>query len=321
MEQFEGRIAVVTGGGSGMGRELIRQLIADGCHVATCDVSPEGLAETKALCEADAPAGTRISTFVADVSDESAVQAFAASVATDHDTDHINLLFNNAGIGGGGSFVLDEREMWDRTFNICWGGVYLCTRAFLPMLLASTEGHVVNTSSINGFWASLGRGIPHTAYSAAKFAVKGFTEALLTDFRLNAPHLRASVVMPGHIGTSIFINSGKVLGREPKEMTAEQIADLRVRLERSGIDVGGASDDDIRLGMQIRGEMFRDNAPTSAASAATIILDGVRANEWRILVGDDAVALDELVREMPGEAYDESFAEILTSRQIFGLGQ
>ena len=130
--------------------------------------------------------------------------------------------------------------------------------------------------------------------------MKGFTEALQNDLRLNAPHVRASVVMPGHIGTSIFINSGKVLGREPKEMTAEQVAELRVRLERGGIDVGGASDDDIRLGMQIRGEMFRDNAPTTAAQAATIILDGVRANEWRILVGDDAFALDELVRRDAG---------------------
>ena len=304
-----------------MGRELARYLAAEGCHVAICDVSAENLAETKSLCEADAAASTRVSTFVADVSDEAAVEAFAASVATEHHTDHINLLFNNAGIGGGGSFVLDEREIWDRTFNICWGGVYLGTRAFMPMLLASSEGHIINTSSINGFWASLGRGIPHTAYSAAKFAVKGFTEALQNDLRLNAPHLRASVVMPGHIGTSIFINSGKVLGREPKEMTAKQIADLRVRLERGGIDVGGASDDDIRLGMQIRGEMFRDNAPTTAAEAATIILNGVRANEWRILVGDDAFALDELVREMPGQAYDESFAEILSSRQILGFGQ
>ena len=161
------------------------------------------MAETKALCDADAPAGTRVATFVADVSDESALQAFAAAVAAEHQTDHINLLFNNAGIGGGGSFVLDERDEWDRTFGICWGGVYLGTRTFMPMLLASSEGHIVNTSSVNGFWASLGRGIPHTAYSAAKFAVKGFTEALLTDFRLNAPHLRGSVVMPGHIGTSI----------------------------------------------------------------------------------------------------------------------
>ena len=321
MEHFEGRIAVITGGGSGMGRELARQLTEEGCHVATCDVSADALDETRRLCQLEAPAGTRITTLVADVSDEAALRAFAAAVATEHETDHINLLFNNAGIGGGGSFVLDERKEWETTFNICWGGVYLCTRAFMPMLLASTEGHVVNTSSINGFWASLGRGIPHTAYSAAKFAVKGFTEALLTDFRLNAPHLRASVVMPGHIGTSIFINSSKMLGREPKELTAEQIADLRIRLERSGIDVGGASDDDIRLGMQLRGEMFRDNAPTTAAAAAKVILDGVRANEWRILVGDDAFAIDELVREMPAQAYDESFAEILTARNIFGLGQ
>ncbi len=320
MEHFEGRVAVITGGGSGMGRELARQLAADGCHVATCDVSAENLAETLALCEIGALSGTRITTFVADVADEDAVVDFAESVATDHETDHINLLFNNAGIGGGGSFVLDERIEWETTFNICWGGVYLCTRAFMPMLLASREGHVVNTSSVNGFWASLGRGIPHTAYSAAKFAVKGFTEALITDFKLNAPHLRASVVMPGHIGTSIFLNSGKVLGREPKELTTDQIAQLRIRLQRAGIDVGSASDDDIRLGMQLRGEMFRDNAPTTAAQAATVILDGVRANQWRILVGDDAVSLDELVREMPGEAYDESFIEILTSRQIFNFG-
>lgn len=319
MEHFEGRIAVVTGGGSGMGRELVRQLAAQGCHVATCDVSAETLAETRAMCDDDVAAGTRVTTFVADVADESAMLAFAGAVATEHDTDHINLLFNNAGIGGGGSFVLDERGEWETTFNICWGGVYLCTRAFMPMLVASSEGHVINTSSVNGFWAALGRGIPHTAYSAAKFAVKGFTEALITDFRLNAPHLRASVVMPGHIGTSIFFNSGKVLGREPKELTAEQIAQLRIRLQRAGIDVGAASDDDIRLGMQLRGEMFRDNAPTTAARAATIILDGVRANEWRILVGDDAVALDELVREMPGQAYDESFVEILKSRQIFNF--
>ncbi len=317
MEQFRGRTAVVTGGGSGMGRELARQLSLEGCHVAMCDISAEGLDESGALCAAQAPAGTRITTFVADVADESAVRDFAASVAARHDTDHINLLFNNAGIGGGGSFVLDERVDWETTFNICWGGVYLCTRAFMPMLLAAEEGHVVNTSSVNGFWASLGLGIPHTAYSAAKFAVKGFTEALITDFRLNAPHLRASVVMPGHIGTSIVINSGRVLGREPKELTAEQIARLRTVLARAGIDVGSASDDDIRLGMELRGEMFRDTAPTTAAQAATAILAGVRANEWRILVGDDAVALDELVRERPGEAYDQSFVELMRARHIF----
>ena len=225
MEHFDGRIAVVTGGGTGMGRELVRQLAADGCHVATCDVSAENLAETEELADEDAATGVRVTTFVADVSDESALQVFAAAVAAEHQTDHINLLFNNAGIGGGGSFVLDDRDEWETTFDICWGGVYLCTRAFMPMLLASDEGHVVNTSSVNGFWASLGPGIPHTAYSAAKFAVKGFTEALITDFRLNAPHLRASVVMPGHIGTSIVINSGKVLGTRAEG--ADRRADRR----------------------------------------------------------------------------------------------
>ena len=128
-------------------------------------------------------------------------------MVAEHHTDHVNLLFNNAGVGGGASFVLDDRDEWEKTFAVCWGGVYWGTRTFLPLLLASTEGHIVNTSSVNGFWASLGPGIAHTAYSAAKFAVKGFTEALVTDFRVNAPHLSASVVMPGHVGTSIVINS------------------------------------------------------------------------------------------------------------------
>src|SRR5688572_1476393 len=148
MERFEGRIAVVTGGGTGMGRELARQLSAEGCHVAMCDVSEENMADTKALCEADAPAGTRVTTFVADVSSEDQIVAFRDAVARDQSTEHINLLFNNAGIGGGGSFVTDDRSEWDKTFGVCWNGVYFSTRAFLPMLLAADEGHVVNTSSV-----------------------------------------------------------------------------------------------------------------------------------------------------------------------------
>ena len=124
-----------------------------------------------------------------------------------HETDHINLLFNNAGIGGGGSFLLADREEWDRTFGVCWGGVYNCSRAFVPLLVASDAGYLVNTSSVNGFWASLGPGIAHTAYSTAKFAVKGFSEALLEDFRINAPHVKVAVVMPGHIGTDIVLNT------------------------------------------------------------------------------------------------------------------
>jgi NAD(P)-dependent dehydrogenase (short-subunit alcohol dehydrogenase family) len=318
MREIEGRIAVVTGGGSGMGRELVHQLATAGCHVATCDVSEESLADAKAYAGEAAAADVVITTYVADVSDEQQVLAFRDSVAVAHKTDHINLLFNNAGIGGGGSFVTDDREEWDATFAVCWGGVYACTRAFLPMLLASTEGHVVNTSSVNGFWASLGPNIPHTAYSAAKFAVKGFTEALITDFRVNAPHLRASVVMPGHIGTSIVLNSGRYFGRSPKDLTEEQVAQIRERLARQGLDMSGASDEDIRQGAQAMAEMFRDAAPMTAAQAATVILDGVRDNRWRILVGADAEHLDRLVREAPEDAYEPRFVQRAQSEGAFG---
>lgn len=319
MRDLEGRFAVVTGGGSGMGRELVQQLAVAGCHVATCDVAADALAETEDYALETAPAGTVVSSFVADVADEKQVLAFRDDVASALHTEHINLLFNNAGIGGGGSFVLDKREEWDATFAVCWGGVYSCTRAFLPMLLASTEGHVVNTSSVNGFWASLGPNIAHTAYSAAKFAVKGFTEALITDFRLHAPHLRASVVMPGHIGTSIVLNSGRYFGRNPKDLTAEQVAEVRQRYARIGMDTTGASDEDIRQGMQAQGEMFRDGAPMSASEAAAVILEGVRNNQWRILVGADADVLDRFVRESPEDAYDPSFLSRLQAEGAFGF--
>ena len=317
MEQFAGKIAVVTGGGTGMGRELVRQLSAEGCHVAMCDVSAENMEETVALCLADAAEGTRVTACVADVSSEAALTAFAEHVRAEHGTHHINLLFNNAGIGGGGSFVSDERGEWETTFNVCWGGVYLGCRVFMSMLVAAEEGHIINTSSVNGFWASLGPNIPHTAYSAAKFAVKGFTEALITDLRHHAPHVKASVVMPGHIGTSIAINSGKYFGRDPKEMTSEQLDSVRERLGQRGIDVSAASDDDLRIGMQMQAEAFRDMAPMTAAQAATVILDGVRAGTWRILVGDDAHGLDELVREMPAIAYDAEFLPYLQARGLF----
>jgi NAD(P)-dependent dehydrogenase (short-subunit alcohol dehydrogenase family) len=323
MESFAGRLAVVTGGGTGMGRELARQLTAAGCSVAMCDVSADNMAESADLCRRAMPAGVRVSTFVADVSREDQLLAFRDHVVAEHTpagaTPVLHLLFNNAGIGGGGSFVDDDRDQWEATFNVCWGGVYLGCRTFMPLLLAADQAHIVNTSSVNGFWASLGPNVPHTAYSAAKFAVKGFTEALITDLKVNAPHVSASVVMPGHIGTSIVINSGAYFGRSPKELTAEQIADERQRLAKRGIDVSGASDDDIRLGLQLMAEGFRDTAPTSAAEAATIILDGVRDGEWRILVGDDAVGLDELVREFPHDAYSEAFLPHLRSRNLFSF--
>jgi NAD(P)-dependent dehydrogenase (short-subunit alcohol dehydrogenase family) len=308
MRDFRGKLAVITGVGTGIGRELACQLASEGCHLATCDISVEHMLETKQACQELAPADTRISAHQCDVSDEVQVIAFRDAVLREHGTDHINLLFSNAGIGGGGSFLLDDRGDWDKTFGVCWFGVYYCARAFLPLLVASTEGVLVNISSVNGFWATLGPGVPHTAYSAAKFAVKGFTEALLIDLQSYAPHVKAAVVMPGHIGTSIAFNTRLVLGKpSAKNMAAEELADLRARLGRQGIPTEGVSDEQIKGFVEQRMQDFREKAPLTPAEAATIILDGVREEKWRILVGDDAHALDRRVRERPEMAYEPSF--------------
>ena len=310
MKDFSGKIAVVTGGGTGMGRELVRQLVAEGCHVATCDIIEENLAATLSLVKSEAPQGVRVTGSLCDVAAEDQVLAFRDHVRDEFQTGHVNLLFNNAGIGGGGSFVEGERDEWERTFNICWYGVYYTARAFRDLLLASDEGHMVNTSSVNGFRASLGGNIPHTAYSAAKFAVKGFSEALINDFRFNAPHLKVSVVMPGHVGSEIGINTGRILGhRQPKDWTAEEVAVARKYQPMMGPnDMADLDDDAYRAEFQRRQEAFRD-APVTPAQAAEIILRGVKDDNWRILVGKDAVALDEAVREAPLEAYDLDFSE------------
>lgn len=301
MDTFEGRLAVVTGGGTGMGRELVVQLAAAGASVAACDVNLDTLGETAELARKGAPDSVRISTHRADVSDEAAVVAFRDEVLDEHATDHVHLLFNNAGIGGGGSFLEADREEWDRTFGVCWGGVYHCTRAFLPLLVAADRGHLVNTSSVNGFWASLGPGVPHTAYSSAKFAVKGFSEALLEDLRLNAPHVEVSVVMPGHIGTDIMLNSMAVHSAGVDD--AERAAGIRATMAARGVPTEGMDDATVIGLVTSFGEGFRDLAPTTAAQATTTILDAVLAGEWRILVGDDAHRLDERVRADPLSVY------------------
>ncbi|TFH21186.1 MAG: SDR family oxidoreductase [Myxococcales bacterium] len=293
MQDFKGKLAVVTGGGTGMGRELVRQLAADGCSVAMCDISEAAMAETRALAEKEATGGARVTSHVANVSVEEQLTSFCREVAEQHGAAALNLLFNNAGIAGGGSFVAGSREEWERTFGTCWFGVYYGCRAFLPMLIAAEEAHIINTSSVNGFWAALGPGIPHTAYSAAKFAVKGFSEALIEDLRANAPHVKVSVVMPGHIGTEIVANTLEQQGVENlqgfAEGTPEEMATILAEVATR----------------------FRDDAPTTAAEAATVILDGVRKGRWRILVGDDAHELDREVRKAPEDAYDPTFRERL----------
>jgi len=273
MESFAGKISVVTGGGSGMGRELVRQLAAEGCSVATCDVHGNAVTETADLASAGAPSGTTVTSHTCDVADEAQVLRFRDEVLAAHAADHVDLVFSNAGIGGGGSFIADPREQWESVFAVDFWGVYYCARAFLPLLIQSAEGVLVNTSSVNGFWASLGAGVPHTAYSTAKFAVKGFSEALIEDLRVHAPHVRVAIVMPGHVATNIVANSMMAFGVPEADAFAAN-------------------------------QGFHDSAPLSAAGAAAVILDGVRSGAWRILVGADAVALDEYVRAHPDGAYD-----------------
>ena len=293
MDDFSDKLAVITGGANGMGRELARQLAAEGCDVAICDLSEEDMATTAAQIREEA-VDIRITTHVADVGSEEAILRFRDEVVEQHDTDHVELVFNNAGISGGGSLFDSTREAWDRCFDIVWGGVYWGTRAFLPLLAAADEGHLVNTSSVNGFWASLGPERPHTAYSAAKFAVKGFTEALIADMRMHAPHVGVSVVMPGHIGTKIVESS----------LRHGVVGDLAAE-EKALVELAAAD--------------FENNALTSASDAATIILDGVRANQWRILVGPDAVALDQVVRARPEDVYGpEGMEAIMAAFQATG---
>jgi NAD(P)-dependent dehydrogenase (short-subunit alcohol dehydrogenase family) len=312
MQELAGRVAVVTGAASGIGRALVQQLTAAGCHVALCDLSEPDMAETMRLCQPALDTGVRVTAHHCDVSNEADLIAFQQQVVKEHSTEHINLLFNNAGVSGGQSFVRDAREHWDRVFAICWGGVYLGCRVFMPMLQASEEAHIVNTSSVNGFWACLGGDIEHTAYSAAKFAVKGFSEALVIDLRKNAPHIKVSVVMPGHIGTAIALNSHKMWLGEPADMDAKQLAQLRDRWASFNPDAAQLTDDMVRDLALTSAESFRDNAPTSANQAAQIILAGVQKEQWRILVGDDAALLDQAVRDNPAGAYDEGFFDFVS---------
>jgi NAD(P)-dependent dehydrogenase (short-subunit alcohol dehydrogenase family) len=305
MDSFTGKLAVVTGGGSGMGRELVRQLAAAGCSVAACDLNADTVAETATMALAGAPAEVRVTGHVCDVAEEAQLLRFRDELLEAHTGDHVDLVFANAGVGGAASFVNDPREQWERTFAIDWCGVYYCARVFLPLLIASGDGVLVNTSSVNGFWASLGPGIPNTAYSTAKFAVRGFTEALIEDLRSNAPQVRVVLVMPGHVGTDILRNTRRVHGLPgPEDLGQAELDEARAGLTGSGLLAEGASDEELRQLLTRLENDFRDKAPLTAAEAATIILDGVRSGAWRILVGRDAAWLDQLVRARPEVAYD-----------------
>ena len=318
MESFTGKLAVVTGGGSGIGRELVRRLAAQGCSVATCDLNPDSVAVTAATAWACAPAGAKVTVtgHQCDVSDESQLLRFRDELLEQHATDHVDLVFSNAGIFGGSSFVKDSREEWERTFNNNWWGVYNSARTFLPLLIASGDGVLVNTGSVAGFWPTAGAGGPISAYSTSEFAIKGFSEALVEDLHTNAPQVRVVVVMPGLVNTEIGVNSRRVLGLPAwEELDDAELLDLlpeaaQTKLIAMGMLTEGFSADDLRrLFPRLKSE-FEDQGFT-AAKAADIILDGVLSGAWRILVGEEAQMLDEQVRANPEAPFNyENYPEM-----------
>src|SRR5277367_7100691 len=293
MDSFSGKLAVVTGGGSGIGRELVRQLAAAGCSVATCDLNPDTVAVTAATAWATAPSGVAVTGHTCDVSDEEQLLRFRDELLEQHASDHVDLVVSNAGVAGGGSFVKDPREEWERTFAINWWGVYFCARAFLPPLIASGDGVLVNMSSVAGFWATAGHGVPLTAYCTSEFAIKGFSEALIPDLRANAPQVRAVLVMPGQVNTDMAANSRRALGLPDVEQLSdaelmEQVPEVaRAILVGMGLLAEDFTADDLRQAIPRIRDAFRGQGFT-AVQAATIILDGVRSGAWRILVGDEA---------------------------------
>ena len=194
MKQFEGRVAAITGAGSGIGRALAENLGAQGAHLALSDVNESGLADTVARCEGK---GVRVTSQRVDVADRPAVEAWADSVVEDHDK--VNLIVNNAGVALGATVESMSYEDFEWLMSINFWGVVYGTKAFLPHLKASGEGHVVNVSSVFGLVS-----IPtQSAYNAAKFAVRGFTDALRIELEIDPCGVSATTVHPGGIATNI----------------------------------------------------------------------------------------------------------------------
>ncbi|OLR90450.1 SDR family NAD(P)-dependent oxidoreductase [Actinokineospora bangkokensis] len=252
MKSFAGKVAVVTGAGSGIGRELVFGLLKEGASVAASDIDEAGLKETVDK----AGAGDRVRAYKLDVADRDAIYAHAEQVVADFGG--VDVVFNNAGVAMKGSVreMSDEDLKW--IMDIDFWGVVHGTRAFLPHLIARGGGHVVNTSSVFGFI-----GVPtQSAYNAAKFAVRGFTEAFRQEMVVERTGVEVTCVHPGGIKTNISKN-GRVSNPADAKAFAKSIDQV---------------------------------AMTSPEKAAQVILSGVKKNKARVLVGPDAYLLDALPR-------------------------
>ncbi|MGY1714839.1 SDR family NAD(P)-dependent oxidoreductase [Geodermatophilus sp. SYSU D01106] len=265
MSSVRGKVAVVTGAGSGIGRQLAFELAKRGARLALSDVDELGLGQTADRAKA---LGAQVHTARVDVSDRDAVVAYADAVAAHFGVVH--QVYNNAGISGGGRSVLDtEWETYDRTVGVNLFGVIHGTKAFLPHLVASGDGHVVNVSSLNGFMAQP----TLSAYCASKFAVRGFTEVVRSEMVAGGHPVQVTVVHPGGVKTNIASSTAREAQAQGIELSAAEVARQRVYDEKL--------------------------LKMPAEQAARIVVDGVEAGKPRVRVGRDAVLVDRLVRLLP----------------------
>jgi NAD(P)-dependent dehydrogenase (short-subunit alcohol dehydrogenase family) len=278
MKTFRGRVAAVTGAGSGIGRALARELAARGAHLALSDINEATLAETVMLCEA-AGAAAKITSQRVDVADRDAVYAWADQVVADHG--HVNLIFNNAGVALAASIEAMSYEDFEWLMSINFWGVVHGTKAFLPHLKAAGEGHVINMSSVFGLISVPGQ----AAYNAAKFGVRGFTDALRMELELNPCGVSCTTVHPGGVKTNIARNAR---------------VDPSVAATLSHPDA--AADE------------FDKMARTTPQSAARQILLGVTRDRRRVLVGPDAAVID-LVSRLPAAASQRLIEKRATRRR------
>lgn len=262
MKDFAGKVAAITGAGSGMGRTLALNLASQGCHLALSDVDAEGLAETAKKAEA---LGVQVSADTVDVARREAVHQWADKVVQDHG--RVNLIFNNAGVALGSTVAGMSYEELEWLLGINLWGVIYGTKAFLPHLEASGEGHVVNISSLFGLCAQP----TQSAYNISKFAVRGFTESLRQELDLQHSCVSATCVHPGGIKTNI------------------------ARASRGNASIEALTGKSHAEGIAEFEKLFI----TGADRAAEIILDAVRKDRRRVLVGPDARILDLIVRLFP----------------------
>jgi len=264
VKDFTGRVAAITGAGSGIGRALAQDLAQRGAHLALSDIDEVGLAETVTLCEGS---GIKVTSQRLDVADRVAMYAWADQVVEDHGK--VNLIFNNAGVALGATVESESYEDFEWLMSINFWGVVYGTKAFLPHLKASGEGHIVNLSSVFGLVS-----IPaQSAYNAAKFGVRGFTDSLRMELEIERACVSCTTVHPGGIKTNIARNA---------------------RMDESVESLTGGAD--------AAHNQFDKIALTSPKKAAHQILIAVQANRRRALIGPDAKVFD-LISRLPAGLY------------------